>query len=71
MSTAPEQRSVPGRRPVRVRGATAYGGDAEGRSHRHPRHLVGNTLRVAKVFAGTAFDVVVLGDHEGRPLRPE
>lgn len=56
---------------MRVRGATAYGGDAEGRSHRHPRHLVGNTLRVAKVFAGTAFDVVVLGDHEGRPLRPE
>lgn len=70
MNTAPNERFVPGQRPGQGRGATALGADAEGRPHRHPRHLVGNTLRAAKVFVGTAFDVVVLGDHEVRPARP-
>lgn len=67
MSTAPQKRLVPGPRPGQGRGATALGTDAAGRPHRHSRHVVGNTLRAARVFVGTAFDVVVLGDHEGRP----
>ncbi|WP_168711443.1 hypothetical protein [Streptomyces sp. RKND-216] len=34
--------------------------------------MVGNTLRVARVFVSSAFDVVVLGDLEGgRSARPE
>jgi hypothetical protein len=71
MRNAPEERFVPGQRPGQGRGATALGSDPLGRPHRHPRHVVGNTLRVAKVFVGTAFDVLVLGDHEGRPVRSE
>lgn len=71
VSTAPNDPLVPGQRPGQPHGATALGADAQGRPHRHSRHVVGNTLRAAKVFVGTAFDVVVLGDHEGRPVRPE
>ncbi|MFR9756219.1 hypothetical protein [Streptomyces sp. TR06-5] len=70
MSTAPRSGGrVPGQCPGH--GATALGTDAAGRPSRHRRHVVGDTLRVAKVFVGTAFDVVVLGDHEGRPARAE
>ena len=71
MSKVPHARLVPGQRPGQGRGATAVGADAEGRPHRHSRHMVGNTLRVARVFVSSAFDVVVLGDMEGRPSRPD
>ncbi|MCB5178838.1 hypothetical protein [Streptomyces antimicrobicus] len=47
---------VQGRRP---RGATATTTPA----HIHPRHRVGGVLRAAKVFAGTAFSVVLLGEY--------
>lgn len=46
-------------------GATALRDDAEG----HPRHLLGNALRAVKVFASTAFSVVVLGEY-GDEIRP-
>ncbi|AXK32328.1 hypothetical protein DVA86_06350 [Streptomyces armeniacus] len=49
------------------RGATALGGDAEGRSRRHPRHVFGNAVRAVRVFAETAFSVAVLGQYDGRP----
>ncbi|MFJ3825953.1 hypothetical protein [Streptomyces nodosus] len=37
-------------------GATAVDG-------RHRRHLLGDALRAAKVFAGAALDVVLLGEY--------
>ena len=43
---------VPGRRPP---GATAVLG-----SH---RHRLGEALRAVKVFAGAAFDVIILGEY--------
>ncbi|MFH8368687.1 hypothetical protein [Streptomyces sp. NPDC018031] len=46
-------------------GATALRDDAEG----HPRHLLGNALRAVKVFAATAFSVVVLGEY-GEEMHP-
>ncbi|MFF8812997.1 hypothetical protein [Streptomyces pactum] len=46
-------------------GATALREDAEG----HPRHLLGNALRAVKVFAATAFSVVVLGEY-GEEIHP-
>ncbi|MGC5040272.1 hypothetical protein ACPXCS_30475 [Streptomyces sp. DT190] len=42
---------APGRPP----GATAVSG-----SH---RHLLGDALRAVRVFAGAAFDVVILGEY--------
>ncbi|MET9814459.1 hypothetical protein ABZ322_19010 [Streptomyces sp. NPDC006129] len=45
---------APGRPP----GATAVSG-----SHRHP-HRLGDALRAVKVFAGAAFDVIILGQYE-------
>ncbi|MEU0247078.1 hypothetical protein ABZ192_22660 [Streptomyces sp. NPDC006235] len=43
---------APGRPP----GATAVAGS-------HHRHLLGDALRAVKVFAGAAFDVVILGQY--------
>lgn len=64
MSTAPKQRYVPGH----GRGATALDPAGSGRPHRHhPRHLLGDTLRAARVFAEATFSVVILGQPEGRP----
>ncbi|WP_431043711.1 hypothetical protein ACQUSR_18705 [Streptomyces sp. P1-3] len=40
-------------------GATAFRTDTEG----HPRHLLGNAIRAVKVFATTAFSVVLLGEY--------
>jgi hypothetical protein len=37
-------------------GATTY-------DHRDHRHLLGDALRAVKVFASTAFDVLVLGEY--------
>ncbi|WP_369170242.1 hypothetical protein AB5J49_21465 [Streptomyces sp. R28] len=42
--------------PVGPRGATALQGS-------HHRHRIGEALRAVKVFAGAAFDVVVLGEY--------
>ncbi|NED35685.1 hypothetical protein [Streptomyces sp. SID8499] len=41
--------------PVRPAGATAVQG-----SH---RHRLGDALRAVKVFAGAAFDVIILGEY--------
>ncbi|WP_217143100.1 hypothetical protein [Streptomyces sp. AC627_RSS907] len=41
--------------PVRASGATLVAG-----SH---RHRLGDALRTVRVFAGAAFDVVVLGEY--------
>lgn len=52
----PEKRS---RRSARQPGATALAS-----SRQHPRHVLGNALRVAKVFGTTAFGVIVLGQSD-------
>ncbi|GHC76575.1 hypothetical protein RFN57_21150 [Streptomyces violaceochromogenes] len=44
---------VPGRPP----GATAVTGS------RHHHHRLGDALRAVKVFAGAAFDVIILGQY--------
>lgn len=41
--------------PVGPRGATALQG--------HHRHRLGEALRAVKVFAGAAFDVIILGEY--------
>ncbi|MCF6523082.1 hypothetical protein [Streptomyces sp. JJ36] len=64
MSTAPRRDATgPGRRPGH--GATALAPDGPGHAHRHLlRHPFGDALRAVRVFAGTAFDVVVLGEYD-------
>lgn len=47
-------------------GPTAHGGTALGVRPDHPRHLLGSALRVVRVFAVTAAEVVLLGP-EGTP----
>ena len=42
--------------PVGPHGATALQGS-------HHRHRLGEALRAVKVFAGAAFDVIILGEY--------
>ncbi|MDB1088064.1 hypothetical protein PJ985_10855 [Streptomyces sp. ACA25] len=56
--TVPSSRGGPRARPP---GATAL------RGSRHPRHLLGSTLRATRVLARTGFEVVVLGKVEEGP----
>lgn len=52
--------------PHQARGATALGPDparAEGHAH-GTRHWVGDALRAVKVFAVSAFSVVILGEYD-------
>ncbi|WP_181449662.1 hypothetical protein [Streptomyces cyaneus] len=42
--------------PVGPHGATALQGS-------HHRHRIGEALRAVKVFAGAAFDVIILGEY--------
>lgn len=70
MSTASIQQAAA---PGPGRGATALGDAVPEqpprhlRHLRHPRHMLGNAVRAARVFAGTAFSVAVLGQYDGRP----
>ncbi|MFI2642723.1 hypothetical protein [Streptomyces sp. NPDC018610] len=43
---------------ARPSGATAVQG-----SHSHHHHRLGDVLHAVKVFAGAAFDVVILGEY--------
>ncbi|MFD7134010.1 hypothetical protein [Streptomyces sp. NPDC059894] len=47
---------APGPAPGRPSGATPLSGGGH-------RHLLGDALRALRVFAGAAFDVVVLGEY--------
>ncbi|MFI1094491.1 hypothetical protein [Streptomyces sp. NPDC020917] len=42
-------------------GPAAHGGTAIGGRSGHPRHLIGSALHAIRVFAVTAFEVVVWG----------
>jgi hypothetical protein len=46
--------------------STATVNPAARAAHPHPRHLLGNALRAARVMAGAAFEVVILGKVEER-----
>ncbi|GAA4808161.1 hypothetical protein [Streptomyces ziwulingensis] len=46
----------PARGPGRASGATPV-------SAGHHRHRIGDALRAVRVFAGAAFDVVILGEY--------
>ncbi|MFJ8312397.1 MULTISPECIES: hypothetical protein [unclassified Streptomyces] len=48
---------APSARPGTPRGATASGAAS------HRTHKIGNAVRAAKVLAGAAFSVVVLGEY--------
>jgi hypothetical protein len=47
--------------PANVHGASATG------LLPHPRHRLGNVLRAARVWAGTALEVVLLGRADPSP----
>ncbi|MBW5485737.1 hypothetical protein [Streptomyces bambusae] len=46
---------------IPVQGGRPSGATAT--THSHPHHRFGSLLRAAKVFAGTAFSVVLLGEY--------
>ncbi|MGW2818960.1 hypothetical protein [Streptomyces sp. NPDC001415] len=48
---------VPSARPGALKGATASGAAP------HRTHMIGNAVRAAKVLAGAAFSVVVMGEY--------
>ncbi|MFI6473367.1 hypothetical protein ACIBL5_24255 [Streptomyces sp. NPDC050516] len=48
---------APSARPNAAKGATASGAAP------HRTHMIGNAVRAAKVLAGAAFSVVVMGEY--------
>lgn len=49
--------------------ATATAATTTGAVNHHDRHLVGNALRLLRVMAGAAFEVVILGRVEEERVR--
>lgn len=64
MTTAPFTPAMGGKDPRGSRAAYQDGATALLARPKHQRHLVGNTLRVVRVFASTAFAVIVLGQSD-------
>lgn len=64
MTTAPFTTAMGGQGPRGSRAAFRDGATALLANPRHERHLLGNTLRVVRVFASTAFGVIVLGQSD-------